>query len=46
MIKASKWWGGVGLNDGDFNLGFLIDEEDIFFYDGDGELWDLGYEEV
>jgi hypothetical protein len=23
----------------------LIDDEDLFFYDGDDELWDLGYEE-
>jgi hypothetical protein len=29
-----------------FDPNYLIDDEDLFFYDGDDELWDLGYEEV
>jgi len=35
----------LSYEDEGLNPSFLIDEEDLFFYDGDDELWDLGYEE-
>jgi hypothetical protein len=28
-----------------FDHSYLIDDEDLFFYDGDEELWDPEYEE-
>ena len=35
----------MSYEDEGLNPSFLIDEEDLFFYDGDDELWDLGHEE-
>ena len=38
----------MSYEDEDFHQSFLLDEEDLFFYDGDDELWDdsVDYEEV
>jgi len=30
----------LSYEDEDFHQGFLLDDEDLFFYDGDDELWD------
>ena len=35
----------LSYEDEDFHQSFLLDEEDLFFYDGDEELWDPEYEE-
>jgi hypothetical protein len=37
----------LSYEDEDLNQDYLIDEEDLFFYDGDDELWDdsFDYEE-
>ena len=38
----------MSYDDEGLDLSLLLDEEDLFFYDGDDELWDenIDYEEV